>query len=213
MFKQTQDYYNDIVLPMMEELKNAVVRGVDGIISTSIIDIINNVRQPDGSLTREKKYGIYTAGTNFSKILENPYIDRHRTQTDSIKEIEKIFGITAARNKIINELISVSEDMNQEHCTIFADEMSYSGSVTSIQKTGLQKREMANISLRLSFQNPVQVIQDSAINGLIDRVSGVSGPLIMGTNPNIGTTYNSLYVNEDFIKENVKSIDNILEDL
>ena len=72
---------------------------------------------------------------------------------------------------------------------------------------------MANVTLRLSFQTTVQVIQDAAINGLVDHIGGVSGPLIMGTNPKIGTTYNSVFVNEEFIQSNVKKIEDMLDDL
>ena len=105
------------------------------------------------------------------------------------------------------------DSANRLHCTVFADEMTYSGAVTSIQKTGLQKREMANIMLRLSFQTPISVIQSAATEGMVDRISNISGPLIMGTSPAIGSTYNKLAVNEEFINDNIKNIDKELDDL
>ena len=105
------------------------------------------------------------------------------------------------------------EGLNRIHCTVFADEMCYSGAVTNIQKTGLQKRENANITLRVSFQTAIQVLQDAAIHGLVDRISGISGPLVLGTNPNIGTTYNAVVVNQQFLEENSKSLESIAEDL
>lgn len=214
MFKQSNDYYNDNVVPLMQKIQNVIVRGVKNIISTSVMDVIVNREQPDGSMERKKIYGIFTSGTNMPEILSNEYIDPYRTQSDSIEEIERVFGLIAARNKIMNELLATLPGLlSRVHCSIFADEMSYSGIITSIQKTGLQKRENANITLRLSFQTPVQVIQDAAVNGLIDHISGISGPLIMGTNPKIGTTYNGISVNEEFIQNNVKTLDTILEDL
>ena len=79
--------------------------------------------------------------------------------------------------------------------------MTYSGHVTSIHRTGLQKREMNNVTLRLSFQSPIQVIENAATDGLIDKISGISGPLILGTSPNIGTTYNKIILSENFINE------------
>jgi len=212
-FKQTNNYYEDNVYPLAETIKKVIVRGIDGIIGTSVMDVIRTVEQSDGKLERQKVYGISAIGTNMPEVLSNPYIDPYRTQSDSVEEIERIFGIAAARSKIINELSATMKNLNRFHCTIFADEMTYSGVVTSIQKTGLQKREMANITLRLSFQTPVQVIQEAAVNGLTDRIGGVSGPLVMGTNPNVGTTYNSLCVNEEFVKEQVSNLEDVLEDL
>ncbi len=213
MFKQTNDYYNDNVIFIMEEIKKVIVRGVKDLLATTVVDVVKNVKKDDGSYDIKKIYGIYSTGSNMTDILLNPYIDPYRTQSDSIEEIERVFGIIAARNKIINEMIIALEGLNRMHCSIFADEMCYSGQVTNIQKTGLQKRENANITLRLSFQTAIQVIQDAAIHGLVDKISGISGPLVMGTNPNIGTTYNSVVVNQQFIQENIKSLESIAEEL
>ena len=44
--------------------------------------------------------------------------------------------------KIINEIRNAMSDVSKEHCSLYADEMTYSGKVTPIHKTGLQKREI-----------------------------------------------------------------------
>lgn len=211
--KKFNDYLTDIVMYYASVVKDVIVRGVKDILATSVIDITKNVLQPDGSYQLKKIHGIIATGSNTTDVLSNPYIDPYRTQSDSIEEVEAVYGITAARNKIINEMMIALDGLNRLHCTIFADEMCYSGQVTNIQKTGLQKRENANITLRVSFQTAIQVIQDAAINGLVDRISGISGPLVLGTNPNIGTTYNSVVVNHQFIEENSKALESITEDL
>ena len=211
--KETNNYYDDYLIPLMNKIKNVVVRGVRDIISATVIDVVRNVKNPDGSIEIKKIYGIQGVGSNLREILSHPLIDPYRTQSDSIKDTESIFGITAVRNKIINEMMMTLDGLNHVHCTIFADEMVYSGSVTSIQKTGLQKRENANITLRLSFQTPVQVMQSAAIDGLVDKIGGISGPIIMGTTFNAGTTYNRILVNEEFIRSNVKSLGSVIEEL
>ena len=213
MIKKFNDYLNDIVMYYATEVKNVIVRGVKNILATNVIDITKNALSDDGSYQLKKIYGIYASGSNTTDVLSNPYIDPYRTQSDSIEEIERVYGITAARNKIINEIMIALDGLNRTHCSIFADEMCYSGQVTDIQKTGLQKRENANITLRVSFQTAIQVIQDAAVNGLIDRISGISGPLVLGTNPNIGTTYNSIVVNQQFIEENNKTLESTVDDL
>jgi len=212
-FRQSKTYYEDNVLPLMKEIKETIVRGINGLISTTVIDVIKNVKQDDGSLKRQKIYGIFAIGTNLIEVISHPEVDPYRTQSDSIEEMEHVFGVVAARHKIMNELVATLKDLNKFHCSIFADEMAYSGQITSIQKTGLQQREMSNITLRLSFQMPLQVITGAAINGLTDRIHGISGPLVLGTNPNSGTTYNTLAVNEEFIKSNVKDLSSIIDEL
>ncbi len=211
--KKFNDYLKDVVLPHAKALENVIVRGVKDILATNVIDITKNILLPDGSYQLKKIYGIYATGSNTTDVLSNSYIDPYRTQSDSIEEIERVYGITAARNKIINEMMIALDGLNRIHCSIFADEMCYSGQVTNIQKTGLQKRENANITLRVSFQTAIQVLQDAAINGLTDHISGISGPLVLGTNPNIGTTYNSVVVNRQFLEENSKALEATFDDL
>ena len=212
-FKPTNTFYETCVLPTLDSIKEVIVRGIKDIINTRIIDVIKHEKNPDGSIEMKKIYAIGTTGTNLSEILLNPYIDNYKTQSDSIIEIEQIFGVVAARNKIMNEMIKTLDGLTRIHCSVFADEMTYGGGVTSIQKTGLTKREAANISLRMSFQTPVQIMQEASINGLCDKISGVSGPLIVGTNPNIGTTYNTMIVNEEFVKKYYSNLNSKLEEL
>jgi DNA-directed RNA polymerase II subunit RPB1 len=212
-FKQTNNFLDEIVIPTSQSVKKVIVRGIDGLISTEVFHAVKTVKKEDGSLEKDKIYGVFAVGTNMAAVLSNPFVDPYRTQSDSIEEMEAVFGIFAARNKIITELVATLPSLNKFHCTIFADEMVYSGTVSSIQKTGLELREKSNTTLRMSFQMPIQVMQEAASQGMTDRLVGISGPLIVGTNPKIGTTFNRVCVNEEFVKENVKNIDDVLEDL
>jgi DNA-directed RNA polymerase beta' subunit len=189
------------IIDVMKNIRNTVIRGVSGIKSTDVVKVVRSNVEDDGSISTKVTYGISTMGSNMEEILNNPFLDIYRCQTDSIVEFESIFGIEAVRHKISNELRKEMPDISKEHCSIYADEMTYSGHVTSIHRTGLQKREMNNVTLRLSFQSPIQVIENAATDGLIDKISGISGPLILGTSPNIGTTYNKIILSENFINE------------
>lgn len=189
---------NDVI-SISEKINNSVIRGTKDILSTEVIKLIKSYKDDDNSVKTKVVYAIKTSGSNLEEVLTNKYIDKYKTQTDSIKEFEEMYGIEATRNKIIIELRKAMEDVSNEHCSVYADEMTYSGNITSIQKTGLQKREMNNITLRLSFQSPIQVVENAAVDGLINNINGISGPLILGTSPNIGTTYNKVLINENFI--------------
>jgi DNA-directed RNA polymerase II subunit RPB1 len=202
--------YEEQIITLMRDIRGTVIRGVDGIKSTSINNVVKSIIDEDGNITTKITYGIHTIGSNLEEILNNPYVDKRRSQTDSILEMNSIYGIEAARHKIINELRSEMSDISIEHCSVYADEMTYSGHVTSIHRTGLQKREMNNVTLRLSFQSPIQVIENAAIDGLIDKIGGISGPLIMGSAPNIGTTYNKIILSENFMNNQSKNIDDEL---
>jgi DNA-directed RNA polymerase beta' subunit len=181
-------------------MRETVIRGIKGINSTEVINVIKSIVKDDGSVTTKVTYGISAAGTNTEEILNNDYVDRYKSQTDSIIEFEQTFGIEAARNKIIVELRKEMPDVSVPHSSIYADEMTNCSHVTSIHRTGLQKREMSNVTLRLSFQSPIQVIQNAAEDGLIDKIGGISGPLILGRTFDVGSTYNKVLINENFLK-------------
>jgi len=201
-----------VVLDTMPKIKNSVIRGVRGIVSTVVINTIKTVIDKDGGLKKEKIFMIDTMGTNLEAAMRNPFIDSSRSQTDSILDFEKMFGIEATRNKIIYELRKAADAINPVHATIYGDEMTYSGQVTSIQRTGMQKREMSNVTLRLSFQSPIQVIEDAAVHGLVDRIGGLSGPLVVGSTPKYGTMYNQVIVNDDFLMEHAKKTSKEIDD-
>jgi DNA-directed RNA polymerase II subunit RPB1 len=196
----------------MNNIKKTVIRGVRGIISTKVRNVVKSFVNDDGSITTNLVYGIFTSGTNLESILDNPYVDKYRTQTDSLIEFGSVFGIEAARHKIITEMREAMPDSSVNHLSIYADEMTYSGYVTSIHKTGLQKREMSNVTLRLSFQSPIQVIENSATDGLVDKIHGISGPLIMGTTPSVGTLFNQVCVNQRFVEDYHKNLASNIDD-
>ena len=204
---KTQD-----VIDLVKELSGLIVRGINGIIAAHVKEGKVNKVSEDGSITMTPVYYIFTEGTNLSKILENPYIDPDTAQSDSILETYEMFGITAARNKIINELRHQVDGSSYRHYTIYADEMTHGGVVTSIDRYGSAKRN-SSILLRISDADPIKVIEESAINAFKDDLAGVSPPIMIGKNPEIGDLYNTFKLDEDMIAENVKKLDDIIADL
>lgn len=202
------------MMEILRKLSNTVIRGVDNIINTHVINVAKSRVNEDGSIETIKVFGIATQGTNLEEIYDNPYVDIYRTQTDSIIEFEEMFGVDAARNKIIAELHKTmnSGDVIRTHTTLFGDEMTYSGSVTSIQKTGLQKREASSIALRLSFQSPIQIIEAAAEAASTDIINGISAPLILGTSPILGTSYNDVCINTEFVETYYKNLNKSLDE-
>ncbi len=212
IIKSGQSIDEEYIIELMRKIRTTVIRGIKGVKSTDVTKVVKSFITDEGSIDTKVTYGISTNGSNMEDVLSNPYVDNYRSQTDSVIEFASIFGIEAARHKIINELRKEMTGISKEHCTIYADEMTYSGHVTSIHRTGLQKREMSNVALRLSFQSPIQVIENAAIDGLINKITGISGPLILGTSPDIGTAYNKLIVNESFVTNYYKTYNKKIDD-
>jgi DNA-directed RNA polymerase beta' subunit len=204
-----------IIFDLAKRINETIVRGIKGIIRANVIDnIAKSEIAEDGSIRSIQVCGISTIGSNLEEVLDNPYVDKYRTQTDSIKEFEDMYGIEATREKIIREIRKTmdSENVTLKHTAVFADEMCYAGKQSSIQKTGLQIREANNVSLRISFQAPVQVLEHAAVNGLVDSISSVSAPLINGQTPNIGTCYNNVSIDERFVEDYYKNLSKTIDD-
>lgn len=215
MLKPNMGYDLTYIRHIMDKLLDTVIRGIKGILNCTVIKMARNKEQSDGSIKTEQIFAISTYGTNLEEVLENPFVDPYRTQTDSIKEYEEIFGIDATRNKIIMELAKVlkTEDVVRMHSSLFADEMTFSGTMTSILKSGLGVREKNNVSLRISYQAPNVVIRDAAVERLKERkIGGISGPLLFGQIPKLGTTYNDILINREFVEKYQTEMQTNVED-
>lgn len=213
-FKKGADITENSINDIAKNIKSTVIRGTPGIINTNVISVAYSDIIADGSIEVKKMFIIETDGTNFDKILENKYLDPYQCVSTSIEENETLFGITAVRNKIIDELLNTLKDgANYEHASIYADEMTYSGRVTSVQRSGLGKRELDQVLLRASFGSPVQVLQAAAINSQKDDLFGMSAPMVMGTAPKFGTTFNDVIIDEAAVAEYTKPVSQILDEL
>lgn len=213
MFKKTSIIKLDDIKALKDRIKHTVIRGVDGIRIASVIKKNKSYIADDGSIKSRSVYAIQTNGTNFSAILENAYLDTKKCQTNSIKEIEEIFGIEAARHKLRSELERLMPGIGQAHYAIYTDEMCSTGKVTGVSKTGLEKREARNILMRTSYSFMNQVLRSAASNSRKSKIYGLSAPLMLGRAPYVGSTYNKIAVDHEFVKSNTQTLTDLIEDL
>lgn len=208
--KRGADIDVNLIEERVMEIKRCIIRGVSGIIGAEVLKkgLAHTVVNQHGALEVRQMFIIETDGTNISEIMENPYLNQYECNTNSIIEIEKIYGIEAARNKILYELQTVINDQAiYEHSSMYADEMTYNARVTNIQRSGLGKREIDAVLLRSSFGGPVQVLQAAAINSQVDHLHGMSAALCVGTIAKWGSVYNDIVVDPDMVRELAGDID------
>ncbi len=211
---KAQDLDKIKVRQLLDILKNMVIRGIDKIMTTEIISTVKSYVKDDGSISTKKVYVIVTEGTNLSECLGNPYLDRYNCHTDSIKETEEIYGIDIARQKIFSEFKSVTEEAAYDsHYSLIADEMTSTGKITPLERTGLDQREPNSILLRVSFHGPIQVITKAALNNKMEKIRDPSSSILMGQVPRLGTNYTSIILDEEFIQNNKVTAKNIIDEL
>jgi len=214
-FKKVSNINLSIIEKFVEELLNTILRGVNNITSTVVTDkVIRSVINEDGSISKQNTYVIKADGTNMSDIFENQYIDIYKTQSDSILEVYNLLGVEAAREKIIIELKNMMDSVSTKHYLVYGDEMTITGEVTSIEKSGLALREADNILLNMSFSHPLKSLEGAAINNNSSNVDAcLSSALMLGKVPNYASNYNTVCINEEFIKEYNKDMSSQLDDL
>lgn len=214
-FKRNPDD-EDKAKDLLESVLDTTIRGVDRIMLAKIEKNARTRVNEDGSLGRDTDaYAVTTVGTNLYGCALNKYLDSLQILSSSIGDTYKMFGIEAARNKIITETRSFMEDNtpNLRHLMLYASEMCRTGRVTSLERGGLAVREKSNVLLRMAASAPIQVVEEAALNGAKGRVYGIAAPQMLGDTPKVGTLYNEFTVDDEFVAANAKSVDSVLADL
>jgi DNA-directed RNA polymerase beta' subunit len=212
-FKRGHEVSEIDIVRIADKIMDTVIRGVDGVSSAVVVNRNRGYVDADGSMKSKNVYMIKTIGTNLNQILENQYLDVNKCRTDSIREIEDMYGIEAARNMLRIELEMLIPGMSYTHYSVYADEMAITGRITPISRPGLDKREPKNVLLRTSYNFMVQVLKSAAVNNKHNEVYGTSAPLMLGRTPYVGSLYNQICVDHKFVAANVESIDDLIEGL
>lgn len=183
-----------------DEILNYNLNGVEGIKRTAIVSKKKSYITDDGTIQQKTIYEIRTIGTNLNGIMNVHELDHKRCQSNNIVETYNVFGLAACRRKIGSELRKqVSSPLSRWH-DYYADEMLFSGEISSIERFGLSAKEYKNVLLRMSESDPVSVITNAAADNLTDNMSSPSAFTAMGQCPRVGSNYNKLieyYENEE----------------
>ncbi len=136
------------------------------------------------------EWAIHTEGSNLGSVLKMEGIDKIRTSTNDIHEIEKVLGIEAARNAIIQEAQNTMEEqgltVDVRHIMLVADMMTADGSVKSIGRHGISG-EKASVLARASFEETGKHLLRASIRGEIDHLTGIIENIIIGQPIPLGT--------------------------
>lgn len=158
---------------------------------------------PDKALEKNSEYVIYTKGINMEAIRTLIGIDLNRTYCNDIITIYQIFGIEAARNLIIREIISVLTEngsySNYQHIAIFGDLMTNIGTLTSIDRHGLNKLDTDPLS-RASFEKTVDQLITAAVFNEVDHMKSVSSRIMAGLCIKGGTGLCSLILDKELLE-------------
>jgi len=137
-----------------------------------------------------KEWIIKTEGTNMQSVIQIEGVDVTRTNSNHIHEIEKLYGVEAARQMIILESQKVLEqqglDVDLRHLLILSDLMCYSGSIQSIGRHGISGSK-SSVFARAAFEVTVNQLLDAGLYGEQELLRGIPENVIVGQISPIGS--------------------------
>ncbi|KAJ8955952.1 hypothetical protein NQ314_006801 [Rhamnusium bicolor] len=135
-------------------------------------------------------YSLCVEGDNLREVIATYGVDGRKTVSNNIIEVYNTLGIEAARVTIMSEIKMVMENhgmsVDYRHIMLLAAQMTHTGDVLGITRYGLSKMKQSVLNLA-SFEKTADHLFDAAYYGQIDKISGVSENIIMGTPAPIGT--------------------------
>jgi len=207
---------DDIYNELLSSILDTPIRGIPRIMNASVEKHIKYVIGPDNSFIKQDNHVIITHGTNLYNILLNSDIfNIAKIASNSIPDTFNIYGIEAARTKIINEtkIIVADSYVNIRHLYLYADERTRTGRVTSFERGGLAAREHNNVLLRAGYHDPIRCLIEASLNNTKSNIYGIAACQLLGTIPKIGSVFNSVIIDEQFVKENVVSIEDVINEM
>jgi DNA-directed RNA polymerase II subunit RPB1 len=186
-------------------IDNFKLKGIPGITSGSIVNeerVITFDGEHHGILNK-KQYLIYTIGTNLYDIRYLNNVDIYKTISNDVVAIYETFGVEAARSILLREIIYAYEragsGVNYQHANLLIDLMTFNGTLTSIDRHGMNKTDTGPLS-RASFEKSVDIMLTSAVFAEADNMSGVSSRIMAGLVVNGGTGYCNVMLDTDMIQ-------------
>jgi DNA-directed RNA polymerase subunit A" len=141
-------------------------------------------------IRKDEEWVIHTEGSNLKEILAIEGIDARRTTTNSIREIEDVLGIEAARQSIINEANNTLSEqgltVDVRHIMLVADIMTSEGGVKSIGRHGISG-EKSSVLARAAFEETGKHLLNASIRGEVDDLTGIIENIIIGQPIPLGT--------------------------
>jgi DNA-directed RNA polymerase subunit A" len=165
------------IYKLKEKIKTVFVSGIKGILQVLPVK-------------RDDEFVIITAGSNLKEVYKLDFVDKKRTTTNDVFEIEQFLGIEAARQSFINEVYKVIENqglnVDIRHIMLVADTMTFSGKVRGITRYGVVS-DKASVLARASFETPIKHIVEAALVGETDPLNSVVENVMINQPVPVGT--------------------------
>jgi DNA-directed RNA polymerase II subunit RPB1 len=161
----------------------------------------------DNEIVSEKTWKLETDGTNLLDIMNCDYVDEKKTFSNDVNEIYSLFGIEAARNHLIGQMIEVFDEyINMRHINLLCEVMTSRGSLISVDRHGINSGDVGPLA-KCSFEDTTDQLIKASIFGERDKLQGVSSNIMMGQIIPAGTGMCDILLDEQKLMDELSSMD------
>ena len=170
-------YLSEVVI---KQLRTIHICGIPNIVETFYL-------KQDDEWICETNTHVSSKGFNtFQHLLTLPCVDYTRTVSNNVWDIYESLDIEATRQFLINEFMSILNDINMCHTTILVDRMTYNGTISSITRYTLKNEDSGPLG-KASFEETMDNFMNAAINCDVEPITGISASIICGIQAPTGT--------------------------
>nr|CCC51227.1 DNA-directed RNA polymerase iii largest subunit [Trypanosoma vivax Y486] len=134
---------------------------------------------------------VLAEGAELRAVMSLPSVEGSRVTCNHVAVIERVLGIEAARQVIVDEIQNIlkaySLSIDIRHVYLLADLMTQRGVVLGITRYGIQKMNF-NVLTLASFERTTDHLYNAAATQRVDRNLSVSDSIIVGKTVPLGTT-------------------------
>jgi len=168
---------------ILEDIK---LKGINDIKEVSVEKQVKMLSYDNdtGNIIKKDKYIVTTRGINMELLRTIKGIDMKKTRCNDIETIFKLYGIEAARQILLYELMTAYQvagtTINHTHYSIIVDQMTYMGEIIAIDRHGLSKLDIDPLS-RASFEKTISHFINASLFNEKDNMTSISSRIMMGT--------------------------------
>ncbi len=178
-YPDAEDYDLTDLQEMKKKAMDVRLKGIKGIEHVVLVED-----------EEDDEYRIQTAGVNLRKVLKLEGVDQTRTTTNDLFEAEKVLGLEAARNLILEELQSTLDEqgMNVDvrWLLMISDTMTKNGEIQGCTRYGLTGAKHSVLA-RSAFEETKKHLTTAALKGEEDPLDSVVENLMVGQVIPVGT--------------------------
>jgi DNA-directed RNA polymerase subunit A" len=167
---------------------------------------IKGIKGVERAVVRKEgsEYVTYTEGSNLKEVFKIEGLDKSRSKSNDILEIERVLGIEAARGAIISEILDTLNEqglrVDIRHIMLIASAMTVNGRVRAIGRHGISG-DKSSVLARAAFEITVDNLLMAGVKGEYEGLDGVVKNVIVGQPVHLGTGMVELVMKRENQKE------------